>query len=34
MEVAGGKRNKTIVFIYEAIGTGLLLYSINLQKGS
>jgi hypothetical protein len=30
MEVAGGKRNKTIVFIYEAIGTGLLLYAINI----
>lgn len=34
MEVAGGKRNKTIVFIYEAIGTGLLLYAINIQKGT
>lgn len=23
-----------IIFIYEAIGTGLLLYAINLQKGT
>jgi glycerol uptake facilitator-like aquaporin len=34
MEVAGAKRNKTIVFIYEAVGTGLLLYAINIQKGA
>jgi hypothetical protein len=30
MEIAGAKKNKHIVFIYEAIGTGMLLYAINL----
>ena len=30
MEVPAGKRNKMIVCIYEAIGTGLLVYSINI----
>jgi glycerol uptake facilitator-like aquaporin len=32
MELAGAKKNKHIVFIYEAVGTGMLLYAINLQK--
>ena len=30
MEVPAGKRNKMIVCIYEAIGSGLLVYSINI----
>ncbi len=33
MEIAAAKDNKAIVFVYEAFGTGLLLYAINLQKG-
>lgn len=33
MEVHSGKRNKLIVCIYEAIGTGLLIYAINVSQG-
>jgi hypothetical protein len=33
MEIAAAKENKIIVFAYEALGTGLLLYSINMQNG-
>jgi len=33
MEIASGKRNLIIVCIYEALGTGFLLYAINMQKG-
>lgn len=34
MEVPQGKLHKTIVYIYEAIGTGFLLYSIILSSDS
>ena len=34
MEVPLGKDNKSIICIYEAIGTGLLLYCINMTAGS
>ena len=30
MEIKNGKKNLVIVCLYEALGTGLLLYSINL----
>ena len=30
MEIKGGNKNKTIVMIYEALGTGILLYAINM----
>ena len=33
MELKNGHRNKIIVCIYEALGTGLLVYAINIQKG-
>lgn len=33
MEIVAAKDNKLIVFVYEALGTGLLLYAINLQNG-
>lgn len=33
MEIAAAKDNKAIVFVYEAFGTGLLIYAINLQNG-
>ncbi len=34
MEVPQGKLHKTIVYIYEAVGTGFLLYAINMSKDS
>lgn len=34
MELKNGKKHKMIVFIYEAIGTGILLYSINMTAGA
>ena len=34
MEVPQGKQHKTIVLIYEALGTGFLLYAINMTSGS
>jgi glycerol uptake facilitator-like aquaporin len=34
MEVNEGKRNKKIVCTYEAIGTALLMYAVNLSSGS
>jgi len=33
MEIQSARDNKHIVFIYEAFGTGFLLYAINLQNG-
>lgn len=33
MEIPAAKDNKAIVFVYEAFGTGLLVYAINLQMG-
>ena len=33
MEIKSGKKNIVIVCIYEALGTGFLLYAINLQNG-
>lgn len=33
MEIPAAKEHKFVVFFYEAIGTGLLLYAINLQNG-
>lgn len=33
MEIIAAQNNKSIVFIYEAFGTGMLLYAINLQVG-
>jgi glycerol uptake facilitator-like aquaporin len=34
MEVANGKHNKPIVCLYEALGTGMLVYSILVSKDS
>jgi hypothetical protein len=34
MEIEAAKEDKLIVFTYEAIGTGLLVYAINLQYGA
>jgi glycerol uptake facilitator-like aquaporin len=31
MEIEKAAKNKTIVFVYEFIGTAMLLYAINLQ---
>jgi glycerol uptake facilitator-like aquaporin len=33
MEVEAAHNHKGIVFVYEAVGTGMLLYAINLQNG-
>lgn len=33
MEIEKATEHKPIVFFYEAIGTGLLVYAINLQQG-
>ena len=33
MEIHAAKKHKCIVFIYEFLGTALLIYSVNLQKG-
>jgi glycerol uptake facilitator-like aquaporin len=32
MEIQAARDNKPIVFVYEAFGTAMLLYAINLQK--
>jgi hypothetical protein len=33
MEIEKATEHKSIVFFYEALGTGLLVYAINLQQG-
>jgi hypothetical protein len=34
MEIDAASDHKPLVFFYEALGTGLLVYAINLQNGS
>ena len=34
MELIGAQNQKALVFTYEAFGTGLLLYAINIQNGA
>lgn len=33
MEIEAAHDKKAIVFLYEALGTGMLLYAINIQNG-
>jgi hypothetical protein len=33
MEIQGADERKHIVFLYEALGTAMLLYAINIQGG-